>query len=53
MLRIIVLYAAGIWLLCLAYYYAVQGPVERAYLTIRDTADFVGDVQAWLRSESE
>lgn len=51
-MKIALLYAGGIFFLCLAYYFYLQYRVERACLTVRDVSDFVGDIQSWLHSES-
>lgn len=46
------LIAGGCWFMLLACIYA-NARAHRAYVTSRQVSDFAGDVQAWLRRETE
>lgn len=48
---IFILVTGGTLLICLAILYAMT-EVTKTYLTARDFTDFVGDVEAWVRSEN-
>lgn len=49
---IYVLYGAGILFLVVAAWFWMIEPAERIYYADRTFTDFSGDVQAWLRSNS-
>lgn len=48
----VLLFGLGIWLLCLAAWFASQ-QATKVYYANKVFTDFSGDVAAWLRSEAE